>query len=282
VRARVDRYYRIVATGFCFGVFGLLGLIVLCVVFPLAWFPGSESLTVRVRNKVLRRGMHWFSRVMAASGVLSYEVRHMERLERPGLLIVANHPSLVDVVFLIGLLRQPNCVVKRSLAENIFTRGPIRHGGFVVNSDGPGIVEDCIESVRAGDNLVIFPEGTRSLSHKGDLSPMKRGAANIALRGGINLTPVVITTTQPLLGKGMAWYQVPPCRPHFVLDVMDDIPVAPYLANATPAGEGDAGGVFNRAARALTRDLDTFFRREIERHELPTAHESGTSPAPCA
>jgi hypothetical protein len=41
-------------------------------------------------------------------------------------MIIANHPSLIDVVFLIGLVRQANCVVKQSLWENPFTRGPVR------------------------------------------------------------------------------------------------------------------------------------------------------------
>jgi len=263
--AGLDRPYRIIATGFCFVIFGLLGLFILCVIVPLASFvwPKTPASQQRVRN-ILHDGMRWMTQLMVVCGVLSLEVRNKERLAKNGLLIVANHPSLVDVVLLIGLLRQPNCVVKASLKTNLFTRGPVKCGGFIVNSDGPQFVEDGIASVRAGDNLVIFPEGTRSITHDGVLSPMKRGAANIALRGNIDLTPVVITVSEPALGKGVAWYRAPACRPHFVLDVKDEISVAAYASDAT-----------NIAARALTRDLNAFLTQNV------LQHSSCVSPAAC-
>ena len=259
-----DRPYRIAATGFCFGVFGLLGLGVLVLVYPVALLAGAGSRATqrRVRD-ILHCGMRGFTWLMASCGVISYEVRHRERLARNGLLIVANHPSLIDVVFLIGLLRQPNCVVKASLASNLFTRGPVVSAGFVVNNGGPSLVDDCIASVRAGDNLIIFPEGTRSVSHDGRLSPMKRGLANIALRGGLALTPVVITVSESMLGKGQPWYRAPLRRPHFVLSVLEDIPVSRYLEDARDAP--DPPGRLNRLARMLTRDLHDLFVREIVR-----------------
>jgi 1-acyl-sn-glycerol-3-phosphate acyltransferase len=41
-------------------------------------------------------GFLWLMRTL---GVLDYEIRNADRLRRPGLLIVANHPSLIDAVF---------------------------------------------------------------------------------------------------------------------------------------------------------------------------------------
>jgi 1-acyl-sn-glycerol-3-phosphate acyltransferase len=257
------RPYRTAATGFCFGVFGLLGLSVLTLVYPAALVAGASSrVTQRRVRGILHGGMRWFTWLMAACGVISYEVRHPERLARNGLLIVANHPSLIDVVFLIGLLRQPNCVVKASLESNLFTRGPVASAGFIVNDDGPGLIDDCIASVRAGDNLIIFPEGTRSISHDGRLSPMKRGLANIALRGGLTLTPVVITVSESMLGKGQPWHRAPPHRPHFVLSALEDIPMSRYLEEAADEA-AESPGRINRLARALTRDLNDLFAREI-------------------
>lgn len=260
----LGRLWRIAATGFCFVVFGFLGLMVLCVFFPICSLFYRDT---RKKQSVIRSIMHYsmagFSRLMVLCGCFSLEVRNREKLNRNGLLIVANHPSLIDVVLLIGLVRRMNCVVKASLKTNLFTRGPVKAGGFIVNSDGPGLINDGIASVRAGDHLIIFPEGTRSLRHDGELSTMKRGAANIALRGGIDLTPVLITTTESMLGKGQSWYQVPRRRPHFVLTVMDDIPVSRYLGDAFSEREGDGAsgtaGFFNLKARALTQDLGTFF-----------------------
>jgi 1-acyl-sn-glycerol-3-phosphate acyltransferase len=264
----LDRSLRIVATGCCFSLFGLGGLAILCIVFPLLrlLYPDIHESRRHARD-IIHRSFGWFVRVMVACGTISYEVRNPERLARRGLLVVANHPSLIDIVLLLSLLRQPNCVVKASLAANLFTRGPIKSAGFIVNTEGPQLVEDCIASVRSGDNLVIFPEGTRSPAHNGALCPMKRGAANIALRGHLDLTPVLITVSEPMLGKGQSWYQAPMKRPHFVLTVMDDIAVADWMRRAAEKGkEGEAdAGALNRLARALTHELSAFFSREIPR-----------------
>jgi 1-acyl-sn-glycerol-3-phosphate acyltransferase len=256
----LERPLRIAATGFCFVVFGLAGLVILCVVFPLLrlFYRDLNASRLYARN-LIHNTFRWFVRLMVACGTISYEVKNREKLDRQGLLIVANHPSLIDVVLLISLVRQPNCVVKASLKANIFTRGPITSAGFIVNIDGPQLVEDCIVSVRSGDNLVIFPEGTRSLEHNGALNPLRRGAANIAVRGQINLTPVVITVSEPMLGKGLRWYHAPRKRPHFVLDVKDDIHVLQHDVGETAAVTA------SRCARTLTKDLNIFFMKEIKK-----------------
>ena len=255
----LERFFRIVATGFCFVVFGLGGLVILCCVFPLLrlFYPDRQT-SQRHARRIIHHSFRFFVWLMAACGTISYEARHVERLNRSGLLIIANHPSLIDVVLLIALVRQPNCVVKASLRDNIFTRGPILSAGFVVNMDGPQLVEDCIASVRSGDHLVIFPEGTRSVEHNGKLNPLKRGAANIALRGQLAITPVIITVSEPMLGKGQRWYDAPKKKPHFVLSVEEDISTAPYAANA----ESEATPTL--ATRTLSNDLNTFFTRGIQ------------------
>jgi 1-acyl-sn-glycerol-3-phosphate acyltransferase len=257
------RPLRIAATGFCFALFGLGGLLILCGVLPFLRCRYADSVEAQQRARdIIHRSFRVFVRVMVFCGTISYEVRNVERLARNGLLVVANHPSLIDVVLLISLLRQPNCVVKSSLRNNLFTRGPVRSAGFVVNTEGAQLIEDCIASVRSGDNLVIFPEGTRSLAHNGALNPLKRGAVNIALRGKIALTPVVITVSEPMLGKGQGWRRAPMRRPHFVLCVEEDILVERYLAQeeASPAAENAP----SRRARALAQDLKDFFTGKIK------------------
>ena len=61
---------------------------------------------------------------MRHTGVLTYHIEGQEHLNETGRLIIANHPSLIDVVFLIALIRDTNCIVKDSLVNNPFTRGP--------------------------------------------------------------------------------------------------------------------------------------------------------------
>jgi len=49
------------------------------------------------------------------------------------------------------------------------------------------------------------------------------------VRGGIDVTPVRIHVSQPLLGKGARWYHVPRKRAHFVFEVDNDVRVGDFL-----------------------------------------------------
>ncbi len=228
----------------------------------LAYFPLLQLL-VRQREAQTRKArlaVHYtfklFIELMRVLGILRYEIRGIEKLQRPGLLILANHPTLIDVVFLISLVPDADCVVKASLARNPFTRGPVRATNYICNDSGAGLIEDCIASIQTGHNLIIFPEGTRTPVN----GPMKlqRGAANIATRGPCNITPVTIRCEPLSLTKGLPWWKVPPRRMQFTIEVKDDIAVQPFLDQSQnePA----------LAARQLTDYLHNYFSTENQAH----------------
>jgi 1-acyl-sn-glycerol-3-phosphate acyltransferase len=252
---RLDRAWRVCATGLCFSGFGLGGLVLRVLVFPvLALAPWGAARRQRVCRGVIRHAFRLFLWLMRTVGVIGYEVRNAQRLRRQGLLIVANHPSLIDVIFLIALARRADCVVKAGLARNPFTRGPVLATGYVRNDAGAAMVHDCIASLRAGNNLVIFPEGTRTPAD-GSLR-LQRGAANIAVRGGFALTPVIIRCEPPTLRKGDKWYRVPVRRPRYVIDVREDLDTRQLAA---------AGADDTIAVRAVTQAMTDYFSREIRR-----------------
>ncbi len=250
--ARLNHAWRVVGTGISFAAFGIGGLLLGGLLFPLLF------LIRRVqRRRALARRLVQFSfashvNLMRWLGLMTYEIHGRERLQREGLLILANHPTLIDVVLLISQLPNADCVVKHAVACNPFMRGPVRAAGYVANSDGAGLVDDCIAAVRRGGNLVIFPEGTRTVP--GQPLKLQRGAANIAVRGQLDITPVRITCTPPTLTKGQKWYRVPSRRFHVQLEVGEDISIAPFLSEAGDSPRGDA-----LAARRVTDHLAHYF-----------------------
>jgi 1-acyl-sn-glycerol-3-phosphate acyltransferase len=253
--AKLDQFYRMLATGFCFASFGLGGLVLRVLVFPMLQLcVRDHARRTALARETVRLSFRTFVAMMQGVGVLRYEVVGAERLEREGLLILANHPSLIDTVFLMAWVRHADCIVKSHLRDNPFTRGPVRAANYIANDGGPEMVDACIDSLRAGGNLIVFPEGTRT-PPGGELA-FKRGAANIAVRGRRAVTPVVIHCEPPTLGKGERWWQVPPRRVRFRIEVMEDIPVG------APA-EGQSEAV---AARHLTGTLQEFFSQERYRH----------------
>lgn len=263
-RAWLDHAWRVFATGLSFVAFGMGGLLLGGVVLPvLLLVVRAPARRQRLGRRVVQLGFASHVALMHRLGVLTYEIEGRERLARDGLLVLANHPTLIDVVFLIALLPNADCVVKRAVALNPFMRGPVRAAGYVSNDDGAGLVGDCIAAVRAGGNLVIFPEGTRTVP--GHPPRLQRGAANIAVRGRLDITPVRITCSPSTLAKGQKWYRVPSRRFHVRLQVGDDIPIAPFLGIAEEASRGEA-----LAARRLTDHLTRYFDMSGDNHRAGT------------
>jgi len=255
---RIERFCRIFTTGFSFVAFGVGGLILRVAVFPLIniviW---ERQLRIKIARQVIRQTFRAFIGLMRFMGVLTYDITGLERLERNGLLILANHPTLLDTVFLMAFVKHADCVVKGKLWDNPFTHGPVSAAGYINNESSTGLIEDCIASLRNGGNLIIFPEGTRT-PYDGAIK-LKRGAANIAVRGQWNVTPIAIRCTPPTLRKGEKWWHVPYRRMHFNIDVHEDIRVDSFI-------EGSGNAVL--AARHLTEYLQNYFTKENQRHAV--------------
>ena len=248
--------WRVFATGLSFALFGLGGLLLRVLVFPLlALCVRDLDARMRAARGIIRLSFRTFVGIMRLLGVLRYEVHGLDKLEREGQLILANHPTLIDTVFLIAFVRNADCIVKGGLSNNPFTRGPVRAARYICNDRGPELVEDCIASLRAGGNLIIFPEGTRT--PRGGAVELKRGAANIAVRGERAVTPVVIRCEPPTLGKGDKWWHVPPRQASFRIEVKDDIGVERFAA----PGVSEV-----MAARRLTEYLQHYFMEEGQQH----------------
>jgi 1-acyl-sn-glycerol-3-phosphate acyltransferase len=245
---RINYVWRVFATGLSFVSFGLGGVLFWLLVFPILGLVVRDPAR---RSRYARTMIHYSFAghigLMHRLGVLTYEVRGIERLQRDGLLVLASHPTLIDVVFLVSLIPNADCVVKSRLAKNPFTRGPIRATGYISNDNGAGLVDDCIASVRSGKNLIIFPEGTRT--PRSGPRQLQRGAANIAVRGVLNITPVIIKCTPPTLSKGEKWYRIPSRRFHVSIEVREDLAVDSFVRGTTEA----------IASRRLTEYLTNYF-----------------------
>ena len=187
-------WWRLIATALSFSLFGIGGVLLRVVVFPLLALLPGDALVRRTRARaVVSRTFYWFVQFMYRSGVLTYEVEGAERLGRPGQMVIANHPSLIDVVVLIAFIRDANCVVKQSLWDNPSMRGPIRAAGYISNSGSLDMLDEAAGALQQGQTLIVFPEGTRTTP--GQVPEFHRGAAAIAVRGASVVTPVVISVT---------------------------------------------------------------------------------------
>jgi 1-acyl-sn-glycerol-3-phosphate acyltransferase len=204
-------------------------------------------------RQIVHRAFRAFISLMSVLGVLEYRVRGRETLNQPGTLIVANHPSLLDIVFLISFVPEADCVVRASLFSNPFTRYALLAAGYISSHRDPAqVLSACRASLQAGGIMIVFPEGTRS--EVGMPLRFLRGAANLAVRLDCDMVPVVIRVGDHNLGKGCRWWRVPARKMPFDFEVKERLCVAPWrIPGREPA----------IAARELTAFLTEYFGREV-------------------
>jgi 1-acyl-sn-glycerol-3-phosphate acyltransferase len=233
VGARQDFFiWRWFGTGLSFALFGLVGIVLGAIAWPLSrLFLVPRKLRRTLGRRLVQACFRGFIGIMRGLGVLSYEFIGRERLGRPGQLIIANHPSLIDVVFLIGFTPAAACVVKSALWRNPFTAGIVRSAGYIRNWPTDAMIEGASAALRAGQALIMFPEGTRTTP--GQPLQFHRGAASVAVRAATVLTPVLITVNPTTLTRGSAWYRIPARRPHFRLVVAPDVELRGYQGESS-------------------------------------------------
>jgi 1-acyl-sn-glycerol-3-phosphate acyltransferase len=246
---KLNHAWRVFATGFVFVLFGVGALVISLTMFPLLRLSAWNADTARRR---IQRGMQLtfrgYMEVMRVMGILTYGVDGAEQLRKPGRLVVANHPTLLDVVLLVSQMPEVDCIVKQGLWRNPFLRWPVSWAGYLPNSEGEQLIEECAATLKRGHSLLVFPEGTRSVP--GEPLRMQRGAAHIALTADSEILPVTITCDPPTLFKGNPWYRVPARRFH--LQVVVGAPIA--ARDFVHDNEAQA-----RSARRLTQWLLAHF-----------------------
>jgi 1-acyl-sn-glycerol-3-phosphate acyltransferase len=276
ISSTLNRYWRVAATGLVFVLFGVGALFISLTIFPVL---RVFSLTADHARRRIQHGMqrtfHVYMELMRVLGILTYSVNGLERLREPGRLIIANHPTLLDVVFLVAHLPAVDCIVKRGLWRNPFLRWPVSWASYIPNTEGEELIELCAERIRRGHSLLVFPEGTRTVP--GAAMRMQRGAARIALAANAQILPVTVTCHPTTLFKNNPWYRVPVQRFHLQVDVGFAVAATQFQRDGEPA---------TRSARRLTQWLLDYYQGDtaqsaVERLECARPNsEPAPSPAP--
>ena len=104
-------------------------------------------------------------------------------------VIIANHPSLLDFVYIMSLVPNSTCIVRGSLTRTPL-RGVIKQAYITNNTDFNEVLVECKKLTDKGCNVIVFPEGTRS--PRVGQNNYKKGAARIALYCSCDVQPLFI------------------------------------------------------------------------------------------
>ncbi|OEF25497.1 lysophospholipid acyltransferase family protein [Vibrio rumoiensis] len=245
---KLNKYWRVIATGSCFAIFGLGALGLTFIVFPIMTLTTrhQEQREMRVQA-IIKHAFSLFCQTMKFTGAIDYRFDHSEIMQQDrNCLILANHPSLIDYVLIASKLKQCDCLVKAAIWHNPFMKGIVKSAGYIPNRDPESLLEDCSQRLKQGNVLLIFPEGTRTTP--GKTSKLQRGAAQIAVRTQTDIRLIHIRVTPNFLTKQMKWYQVPDVKPFFHIEVKGKIAVSEFIENCDSP---------TTAARHLNQHLST-------------------------
>ena len=183
-----------------------------------------------------------------------------------GVILVPNHPTLIDVVLLVSLVPRTLYVAKHALKGNPFLSAIVRATALPDDARLPDIAAPYLKK---GWNVLIFPEGTRS-PREGGLQPLRRGAAQLAVRTGAPVVCVRETLSRRILSKGQRPWDMGSRRVAVSFEMSE-----PYHA---PRAQGLT---HHAAAVRLTAEISCRLR-QASGTDLPLARARTTREAPLA
>lgn len=187
------------------GLGSLLWNVVALVLYPLL----SRETGRRVGRAGIAAGYRLFWVMARAVGMMRLHSEPLDALrDEGGLIVVANHPSMLDAMMLVARLPRSACIMKASLMRNPFLAPGARLARYIRNDSPRGLVRLAVQDLKQGGQLVLFPEGTRTT--QAPVNAFRGGVSLIAKRAGVPIQTVFIDTSSPYLCKGWPLWRLPP------------------------------------------------------------------------
>jgi 1-acyl-sn-glycerol-3-phosphate acyltransferase len=186
--------------------------------------------------------------IASSMGMLRLDSTVLDRFrDEQGLIIIANHPSMLDALIVVARLPRSACIMKAGLMRNIFLGSGAKLARYICNDSARSMVRLAVEDLKRGGQLVVFPEGTRTT--RDPIDPFRPGVTLIAKLAGAPVQTVFIDTDSPYLRKGWPLWKLPPFPIRFTVR---------------------AGARFAASANAdqLLRELEQYFAAGVKRRDV--------------
>ena len=160
---------------------------------PVLYLVGRKRLLERYVRSIARFWSRHFLGLVGATVVLK-GTENLPAHDR--MCFIANHQSIFDILLILGYSgKEPGFIAKKELAVfpvmNIWMI--FLHCVFIERKNikkALKAIDRGVESLKAGNPMAIFPEGTRS--RDGKMRPFKAGSIKLATRSEADIIPVTI------------------------------------------------------------------------------------------
>ena len=171
-----------------------------------------------------------------------------ERFEKQA-IIICNHQSVLDILICLSLSSQLTVLMKGSYRKHPLFKRVAKYAGYhFVDEDPLLLYEELQKDIEAGYSVLVFPEGTRSLT--GALGKFHRGAFTFARYFKLDLFPLVIQGAYDVLPKGKV--------------ISHPGTITLYIKPRFHPGEG----IMSYSVRRQAREFEAYYREYLK--ELDT------------
>lgn len=242
--------YEILAMGLGLGMLAVICLIWVPVALPL-YLLLPRSWGRRIGRLAIMGSFRFYLWFLGTFCYCSFDLDELDSLRRDApLIIVANHPSLLDAVILLSRFPNMVCVMKAALANNLLFGAGARLARYICNDMPLEVILRAREELEEGGQLLLFPEGTRTTQFP--VNPCSGSAGLISGRTGVPIQALLIEFSSPYLGKEWPLFR----RPSLPLRVT----VRVGRRFAPP-----------KDIPLFTRELEQYFRDELSANPLRDA-----------
>ena len=260
----MGRIYRSCVATFSLVLYALFGPLGYLVFGALALVPTRDRVRRAHRlQAVMCRAFALLHHWLRWTRVLDYDPRKLQGTIPDGpCIVIANHPSLDDVVTVMSTVPRLCTAVNRRTFERWWLRPLLEHAGqFSGGMDNPLGAQTVLDSaaVRLGQGfrVLVFPEGGRSPI--GKLRTFARGAFVTACRVGVPIVPILIRAEPHWLSRGERLFVAPRHGARKRLEVLEIV-------------HPDQFGGDSRSMRAYVESMYTrILRIPIDSPTLPSA-----------
>lgn len=219
----LNHYWRIVAAAISYTLFAIGAF------FPVlhALLLSVSSLNTAQKQKKIRKTIQrlckFYVDFMQFVGIMTYDLVWEDKAAIHGKVIISNHTMLIDALFVLAYVEDICCVAKEELHRNPVTRLTVKLAGYISNNE-EDLIEVAASKLALGENILIFPEGTRN-RYDTQLD-FKRGAANIAIQAQADILPIILLCNPRALQKFDKWYQLPAVKSKILMRIDPILPLA--------------------------------------------------------
>ena len=130
-------YAQIYGAVFIFGAGGILFTLISAILYPLL----PRAFGAKLGKTTIHLLFRFYVWITCKMGTEKADLSALDVLRNEkGLIIAANHPSLLDAVLVISRLPRVTCIMKAEIWDNIFLGGGSRLAGYIRNDTSVNMI----------------------------------------------------------------------------------------------------------------------------------------------